>query len=63
MNTKIFSKGATSGPLAKLGASIRAHPENLLMNEDNIEDKVNYNRLAFVAVMNQIYCNTIMLLT
>nr|CAH0112794.1 unnamed protein product [Daphnia galeata] len=38
---------ATSGSFAKLGASLRAHPENLLETLDNIEDIVFYQRKAF----------------
>ena len=33
---------ATSGPLATLGAFIRAHPKHILKNNNNIEDKVCY---------------------
>ncbi len=54
---QLFLKGATSGPLAKLGAFLRAHPENLLPNDENIEDKVYHNRLAFIAVKNQTRLN------
>ncbi|EFX79320.1 hypothetical protein DAPPUDRAFT_319599 [Daphnia pulex] len=38
---------ATSGSFAKLGASLRAHPENLLETLDNIEDIVFNQRKAF----------------
>ncbi|KAI9556332.1 hypothetical protein GHT06_018906 [Daphnia sinensis] len=37
---------ATTGSFAKLGASLRAHPENLLSASDNIEDIVFLQRKA-----------------
>ncbi|KZS19973.1 Ionotropic receptor 10a [Daphnia magna] len=38
---------ATTGSFAKLGASLRAHPENLLSILENIEDIVFHQRKAF----------------
>ncbi|XP_057374504.2 glutamate receptor ionotropic, delta-2-like [Daphnia carinata] len=38
---------ATTGPFAKLGESLRAHPENLLSMSNNIEDIVFHQRKAF----------------
>jgi hypothetical protein len=48
-------QAATSGSFAKLGASLRAHPENLLETLDNIEDIVFYQRKAFPYVISQSF--------
>lgn len=40
-------QAATTGSFAKLGASLRAHPENLLSILENIEDIVFHQRKAF----------------
>ena len=44
-------QAATSGSLAKLGHFLRAHPENLLPNDNQIEDKVYYQHLAIPHVI------------
>ena len=36
--------------MAKLGLFIREHPEYLVANEDNIEEKIYHNNLAYVKV-------------
>ena len=47
-------QAATSGPLTKLAASLRDHPENHWLNANNIEDKVYYQRVAHPRVYNNI---------
>ena len=47
---RTFSQTAISGPLAKLGAFLRAHPENLYLDEVNIGDKVFNQHLAYPSV-------------
>jgi hypothetical protein len=44
-------QAATSGPLAKIGAQLRAHPQNRLTSLENIEDKVFYQMIAFAHVI------------
>ncbi len=49
-----FFQGATSGPFVKLGASLRAHPENMLKDLNNAGDKVFNKRLALSLVKIQL---------
>ena len=46
MTSSLLLQDATSGPLAKLGDFLRAHPENILLNNDRLEEKVYSQRLA-----------------
>ena len=50
-----LSQAATSGPLEKLGDFLRAHPENVLPNNDHIEDKVFYQHLASPRVKEPLF--------
>jgi hypothetical protein len=46
-----LQQAATSGPLAKIGDQLRAHPEDRLMTTlENIEDKAFYQGKAFAHV-------------
>ena len=49
-NQSQLLQDATSGPVAKLGAFIRAHPENLVPNDNNVEDKIYYQNFAYIRV-------------
>jgi hypothetical protein len=44
---KKFTHEATSGVRAKLGAHLKAHPENQLPSLEHVEDVVYYQRKAF----------------
>ena len=47
----MFPQTATSGPMAKLGDFLRAHHENLFLNDDNIGDKVSNQLIAYPLVI------------
>jgi hypothetical protein len=51
----MFDQEVTSGVLAKLGAQLKAHPENQLPSLEQVEDVVYYQRKAFPFVNSVSY--------